>query len=133
MSSLPLRLASISLSLAIPAIASAQPASSFPEYPRRVGLELNIGLQGGNLSCSSPNGECNEFMEAGGMDIGATYMFTPRLGINLQAWGMIHSRDGWTQSQVISTLGIEFRPVSFLSLQAGLGGAHASLFPPRQN
>jgi len=99
--------------------------------PRRVGFELDIGLQGGEINCDSPNGECNGFTEAGGIDVGGTYMFTPRIGINAQVWAMAHSRGGWTLAQVITTVGIEFRPVPILSLQAGFGHAHASLSTDR--
>jgi hypothetical protein len=145
-----LRIASLVIAIAIPTAAAAQPSgASSPYYqpapgapaaaqpvPRsnlaeRRGLEIDIGLQAGNLSCSSPNDECDGFQEAGGIDLGATYMFTPKLGINAQVWGMAHSRDGWTVTQVISTVGVEFRPVPILSLQAGVGHAHATLSTDR--
>jgi hypothetical protein len=101
--------------------------------PPRLGLELDVGLDAGNLSCKSPNGECDEFMEAGGLDLGATYMITPHIGINAQGWVMAHSRDGWTISQLISTIGVELRPVPILSFQIGFGAAHASLSSDNSN
>lgn len=152
-----LRIASIVLAVAAPAVAAAQPGGAPPPppgaaspyyqpapgpapavraappayvaeaLPARVGLELDVGLDAGNLSCKSPNGECDEFMEAGGIDLGATYMITPRIGINAQGWAMGHTRDGWTISQIISTIGVELRPVPILSFQIGFGEAHAEL------
>ena len=148
------RIASLVIALAIPAVAAAQPSGAASPYyqpagaapaaaapvpvyrsslPERRGFELDLGLQAGNLSCSSPNGECDGFQEAGGLDVGATYMLTPKIGINGQVWAMAHSRDGWTVTQVISTIGVEFRPVPILSLQAGVGHAHASLSTDRGN
>jgi hypothetical protein len=105
-----------------PAIHAARPA-----LEPRVGLELDIGLQAGELNCSSDGEQCDGFVEAGGIDLGATYMFTPRLGVNAQVWAMGHSRDGWTLTQVITTVGVEFRPLPILSLQAGVGHAHVGL------
>jgi hypothetical protein len=150
------RVASILIAISLPAVAAAQPGApppsgaaspyyqpapavgrtappptAVPAVPARVGLELDIGVQAGNLSCESPNGECDEFMEAGGIDVGATYMLRPGIGINGQVWAMGHTRDGWTISQVISTVGVELRPVPILSIQLGVGHAHASLSTDR--
>src|SRR5688572_21925531 len=146
-----LRLASLIAVVAAPTLAAAQAASPYyqpapaatpapgpatpppavhaarPALEPRVGLELDIGLQAGELNCSSDGEQCDGFVEAGGIDLGATYMFTPRLGINGQVWAMGHSRDGWTLTQVITTVGVEFRPVPILSLQAGVGHAHVGL------
>jgi hypothetical protein len=109
------------------------PAAVVARDNRRVGFELDIGLQGGEINCSSPNGECDGFVEAGGLDVGGTYMFTPKLGINGQVWVMAHSNDGWRLSQIISTVGVELRPVPILSLQLGVGHAHAELSTDRGN
>lgn len=134
------------LSLVVPATALAQSASPYYQPPPvapvaihaavpppRVGFELDVGLQGGEINCSSPNGECDGFVEAGGLELGGTYMFTPRLGVNAQVWAMGHSRSGWTLTQVITTIGVEVRPVPILSLQLGVGHAHASLSSDRGN
>jgi hypothetical protein len=143
-----LRVASLVVAVATPSIAAAQPAAApgaaaapSPYYqpagqpaaapgpiyraprPRRVGWEFDLGVQAGEINCSGDL--CNDFREAGGLAAGATYMFGPRLGINGQIWGMAHSNDGWTVSQVITTVGVEVRPVPILSLQAGVGHAHA--------
>jgi hypothetical protein len=58
-------------------------------------------------------------------------MFRPGIGINGQVWAMGHKRDGWTIAQVISTVGVELRPVPILSIQIGVGHAHASLSTDR--
>jgi hypothetical protein len=142
-----LRLASLAFAVAVPTVAAAQPtaapgaaAAPSPYYqpaaqpapvlrpyhaprPRRVGWELDVAAQAGEINCSGAL--CNDFREAGGLSAGATYMIGPRLGINGQIWGMAHSNDGWTVAQVITTVGVELRPFPILSLQAGVGHAHA--------
>jgi hypothetical protein len=53
-------------------------------------------------------------------------MFTPQLGITLDVWAMAHTENAVTIEHVISTVGIKWRPVPILTLQAGVGDAHAN-------
>ena len=110
-----------------------QPLGTHRAPNPRVGWEFDVGLQAGTLSCEDDEGRCGTLDSAGGLNIGGTYMFGPRLGIHGQLWVMAHTEDDWTLSQFIASVGLELRPVPILSLQAGVGAAHASLASDRYN
>ena len=116
-----------------PAARPVAPTATYRLPPRRVGWELDVGLQAGTINCEDEDGRCGTFDGAGGVNIGGTYMFTPRLGINGQLWVMAHTEDDWTLSQFIGSVGVELRPVPILSLDAGIGVAHAALSSDRYN
>jgi hypothetical protein len=92
----------------------------------RVGLELGGGLWAGKMYCDSQNGKCNGLAAAGGINLEAAWFFTPALGITLDIWPMAHTESDVTITHVISTVGVKWRPVPMLALQAGIGDAHAS-------
>jgi hypothetical protein len=110
--------------IGLSSVAAAQPAEAPP--PPRTGLELGAGLWGGRLECESQNGKCNGFSEAGGINLQGSYFFSPGLGITLDVWPMAHTESEVTVEHVITTVGVKWRPVPILTLQAGIGDAHAS-------
>ena len=111
----------------VPALAHAQePASPYAPRPRQ-GLELALGLQGGEIQCESQMGQCDGFTEAGGANLNASYFFNPSFGIALDLWAMSHQDDGFTFTHYVNTAGVRWRPLPILTLSAGIGEAHASL------
>lgn len=93
----------------------------------RVGLELGIGLQAGEVGCRSQGDFCEGFTEAGGLNLNASYFLTPGLGIGLDLWGMSHYEGNFSFNHYVNTFGIKLRPVRFLTLSAGVGMAHATI------
>jgi hypothetical protein len=131
-----LRLITIVGLLAIPGAAIAQPGSPPPPPPPtgyyetpnpRVGWELGVGLEVGEINCTSEDARCDGVTEAGGINLNAAFMFNPQLGIAGEIWAMAHTEDAWTFTHVVSTIGVKWRPAPALTLYAGLGHAHASL------
>jgi hypothetical protein len=99
-----------------------------PPLPSRVGLELGFGLYGGEINCEDNAGDfCDGVTEAGGIDLHATYMFRPHLGITLDIWPMAHTENNWTFVHTVVTVGAKWRPLPILSLTAGVGSAQATL------
>lgn len=125
----------VSATLALGAsVAQAQSSSPYanpslpPPPPPRAGLELGVGLQVGEISCESQEGDfCDDFTEAGGLNLSLAYFFNPRIGIALDLWGMSHTEDDFTFSHVVNTIGLRWRPLSILTLGVGVGSAHARL------
>jgi len=95
--------------------------------PPRTGLELGVGVQAGRIVCESEGDFCNDFTEAGGLNLNVAYFFSPTFGVTLDLWGMAHSEDDFTFAHYINTVGVKWRPVPILTLTAGVGSAHASL------
>ena len=125
-------LAYASLVLLASSQALAQPAPPPPGAtdagpPPRVGLELGVGVQAGRIVCESEGDFCNDFTEAGGLNLNAAYFFSPSFGITLDLWAMAHSENDFTFAHYINTVGVKWRPVPILTLTAGIGSAHASL------
>jgi hypothetical protein len=95
--------------------------------PQRTGLELALGLQGGEIQCESQMGQCDGFSEAGGANLTASWFFGPKLGIALDLWAMSHRNDGFVFTHYVNTVALRWRPLPSLTLSGGLGSAHASL------
>src|SRR5262245_10535317 len=110
--------------VAIAAPAVAQPVE--PPPPARAGLEFSAGLWGGRLECESQNGNCGGFSAAGGFNREASYFLNPRWGLYADSWTMVHDEDQLSIVHEIATVGLRWRPVPILTLQAGLGGAFAA-------
>jgi hypothetical protein len=117
-------------------LADAQPGAAPPPPPGtyapagpppRVGLEIGAGLQAGRIVCESEGDFCNDFTEAGGVNLNAAYFLSPTVGITLDLWVMAHTEDDFTFAHYINTIGVKWRPVPILTLTAGIGSAHASL------
>jgi hypothetical protein len=107
--------------------ALAQPSYVEERSRPRVGLELGIGLQAGEIGCNSSGDYCDGFTEAGGLNLNASYFLTPTFGLALDLWGMSHRDDDFTFNHYVNTLGVKWRPVRFLTLSAGVGAAHATV------
>jgi hypothetical protein len=116
--------------LAAPLSAAAQPGApglvAPAPIPERQGLELGLGVWGGNMQCESQNSRCDGFSAAGGGNLDVSYFFRPTLGVTFDAWAMAHTEDNLTLTHTIATLGIKWRPMPALTLHAGVGSAHAS-------
>lgn len=118
------------VALFVSSFAHAQPAPPPPmpppAIPERVGLELGGGVWGGHMECQSQNGRCDGLAAAGGADLEASWFFNPRWGVYADTWVMAHTENAFTISQEIGTAGLRWRPIPILTLQAGIGAAHAS-------
>ena len=118
----------VSALLAISAgAAQAQPQYSDGGVHARVGLELGFGLQAGEIACESEGNFCQDFTEAGGLNLNAAYFLSPSFGIALDLWAMAHTEDDFTFTHYVNTIGVKWRPVPILTLSAGVGSAHATL------
>jgi hypothetical protein len=107
-------------------VSSSAFADPMPEPRVRQGLELGGGLQGGHMACESQNGKCDGFAAAGGGNLQASWFTNPKLGLTADAWVMAHTESNLTFSHYINTLGVKWRPVPALTLQGGVGVAHAA-------
>lgn len=120
----------IAITLAsLPLLAATAYAQNYVEAPPppRLGLELQIGLQGGKIYCEAQNGFCDNFTEAGGANVSAAWFFSPTLAIYGDLWAMTHRDDNFTFTHYVNTVGIKWRPVPIVTLTLGLGAAHATL------
>ena len=122
------------LSVALVTLAGIAPAAAQRTVPAddglppRVGFEGGFGVYAGEINCEDQSGnQCDGVTEAGGIDLHATFMFTPRLGLTFDVWPMVHTEDNWTFTHNVVTLGLKWRPVPILGLTAGLGSAQARL------
>ena len=107
-------------------VIAAAPARAQPQPPPpRVGLELGFGLQAGKIFCEG-NG-CDDFTEAGGGNLNASYFVNPTLAVTGDIWVMAHAENNFTFAHYINTVGVKWRPVPVLTLHAGIGEAHATL------
>lgn len=97
------------------------------ELPPRVGFELGGGLQVGRIYCDSEGGFCDDFTKAAGANINASYFLTPTFGLTADAWAMSHRQDDFTFTHYVNTLGVKWRPAPSLTVQVGVGAAHATL------
>ena len=119
-------LLSLAFLISTTAIASAQPGRHAPP-PERVGFELAAGLQAGKIYCESEGGFCNDFTEAGGLNVNGSYFISPTFGFTLDLWAMAHTEDNFTFAHYINTVGVKWRPLRILTLTGGIGAAHATL------
>src|SRR5688572_16617175 len=99
----------------VPAIALAQEPVHSASPPARTGLELALGLQGGEIQCESQMGQCDGFTEAGGGNLSAAWFFGEKLGIALDLWAMSHSNDGFTFTHYVNTVAVKWRPLKILT------------------
>jgi hypothetical protein len=126
--------------LCVSSLAHAQPGAAAPPPPPpgtppapaegppdRVGFELGAGLQVGRIICESQGDFCNDFTEAGGLNLNAAYFLSSTFGIALDLWVMAHTEDDFTFAHYVNTVGIKWRPLPILTLGAGIGSAHATL------
>ncbi|HEY0189998.1 MAG TPA: hypothetical protein VGC42_02675 [Kofleriaceae bacterium] len=99
------------------------------EEPARQGFVLGASLDGGNLGCQTKSGDdCgNGLHAAGGFSVHIGGMVTPELAILGEVWGMSHSDDDVTASQVIGTVNVRGWVAPRLWLQGGLGTARSKI------
>jgi hypothetical protein len=112
-----MRTAILILAIATPAYADPAP---------RIGFELGGGVWGGHMECQSQSGSCDGISAAGGANFEARYFWQPEWGAFVDVWPMAHTENNFTITHVISTAGVQWRPMPALTLAAGVGGAHAS-------
>jgi len=115
------------LATATIAIATSPARAQPTRPPPRVGLELGFGLQAGKIFCEDQHDSCNDFTEAGGLNLDAAYFVNPTLAITGDFWVMAHTENNFTFAHYINTVGVKWRPVPILTLQAGVGEAHATI------
>src|SRR5215470_5216485 len=97
-----------------------------PAFAESQGLELGGGLEGGHLGCESPTGKCNGLSAAFGGYLDASWFFTPQLGIAADAWVLTHHDSDVSVAHYINTVDAKWRPTPALTLQGGVGAAHAT-------
>lgn len=98
-----------------------------PTRPPRVGLELGGGLQAGKIFCESEGNFCNNFTEAGGLNLNGAYFLSETFGLTADLWAMSHRDGDFTFTHYVNTVGVKWRPAPILTLTAGIGAAHATL------
>ncbi len=113
-----------------PAIASADSVvieHADPSY--RSGLVLGASIDGGDMGCQTKNGDdCgNGSHDAGGISLHAGGMVAPSLAILGEVWGMAHTEDTLTESQVLVTANLRGWIAPRLWLQGGLGVARSEV------
>lgn len=111
--------------IAVLATATVAPSAARAEAPVRHGLLLGGGLFGGNISCDGAS--CSGFRSAGGGSLHVGYMFTPRLGVLVDAWAMTSSKDDVSITFVTTTIDVRYWLASAIWLQGGLGNGHAQV------
>jgi hypothetical protein len=103
----------------------ASPAAASPY--QRDGATFGIGVGGGHMGCSVDGDPCSDdsTRPAGGINLRAGWMLTPRLALTGNLWGMAHEDERLTVRQGIFSgkLRSWFGP---LWLEGGLGVARAS-------
>ena len=119
-------LASVATSFAI-LVTTAAVASADTTLPPRRGLELGFGLQAGKIFCESEGDFCNDFTEAGGLNLNAAWFLSPTFGLTADLWEMSHRDGDFTFTHYVNTVGVKWRPVPILTLTGGIGAAHATL------
>jgi len=103
------------------AAARAQPAPP----PERLGLELAVGLDAGNIFCKGQG--CDGFTEAGGLDLNVAYFLRREIGLYLEGWVMAHTESDVTIAHYVNTVGVKWRPFPVITVQVGVGESHATL------
>lgn len=95
----------------------------------RVGIVVGGSVDGGNLGCQNKNGDdCgNGAHAAGGLSVHLGGMVGPNIAILGELWGMAHTDDNVTASQVLATANVRGWVVPHLWLQAGVGVAQSRL------
>jgi len=95
----------------------------------RDGLVLGASIDGGHIGCETASGaDCGDGAHpAGGLSVHVGGMISPRLGTIGEVWGMAHSADNVTASQVLLTGNIRLWLVPRLWVQGGIGVARSKL------
>jgi hypothetical protein len=95
----------------------------------RSGLVLGATIDGGNIGCQTKSGDdCgNGAHPAGGFSVHVGGMVSPSLAILGEAWGMAHTQDSLTATQILATADVRGWVAPRLWLQGGVGVARSKL------
>jgi len=96
----------------------------------RDGATFGVGLGGGHIGCQDADGnDCDGdgANEAGGVNVRAGFMLNPRLALAGDLWGMAHTEDRLTVSQVIVAGVVRGWVAPRLWVQGGLGIARSAV------
>lgn len=115
--------------MAAPAFADTVSFSDGTRSKERSGLVLGASIDGGHIGCQTKEGDdCgNGAHPAGGFSVHVGGMITPALAILGEAWGMAHTQDSFTATQVLATANLRGWIVPHLWLQGGVGVARSKL------
>lgn len=111
--------AAAALLIAAPATAQAQFDSG------RDGITIGVGFGIGHMMCSDDG--CDGFTEAGTVDLHLGSMFSPRLALMLDVWGLGHGDQGFTLTNGFATVGLQGWIIPRLWIKGGVGIARTSL------
>ncbi|HEX2688339.1 MAG TPA: hypothetical protein VHN14_17030 [Kofleriaceae bacterium] len=111
------------------AATAAAPAFADSSSDQRSGLVLGASVDGGNIGCQTKNGDdCgNGAHPAGGFSVHAGAMLMPRIALIGEMWGMAHTQDSLTATQVLGTVNLRGWVLPRLWLQGGVGVARSKL------
>lgn len=116
-----------SLAILLTTFTATIAAADDEKRPPRQGLELGFGLQAGKIFCESEGDFCNDFTEAGGLNLNGAWFLSETFGLTADLWAMSHRDGDFTFTHYVNTVGVKWRPVPILTLTAGIGAAHATL------
>lgn len=118
---------------ALSAAAHAQDYSAtqmFEGDDGRTGLVLGATLEGGDLVCATRSGaDCGDrsAKPAAGLSVHAGTMINPSLAVLGELWGMAHTEQAVTASQLLVTANVRGWVAPRLWLQGGLGVARSQI------
>ncbi|CAN5691646.1 hypothetical protein BH11MYX2_BH11MYX2_31350 [soil metagenome] len=123
-----LKLSALALLLAGSATASAD-APLTPEPKHRDGAVIGATIDGGHIGCETQRAEeCGSGVRpAGGFSIMGGGMLTPMLALTGELWGMAHTEENVTASQLLATVNVRAWIVPRLWVQGGLGAARSRI------
>ncbi|HEY4179595.1 MAG TPA: outer membrane beta-barrel protein [Kofleriaceae bacterium] len=112
------------------AVSTASADSTLITTPQhRDGMVLGATIDGGHIGCETDkSNDCGSGVRpAGGFSIMAGGMITPMLALTGELWGMGHTEDSITASQLLATVNLRAWIVPRLWVQGGLGAARSKL------
>lgn len=103
-------------------------AAADPVSRHRDGATFGIGVGGGHMGCTVDGEPCSDdsTRPAGGINLRAGWMLTPRLALTGDVWGMAHQDERLTVRQGIFAGKVRSWILDRLWLEGGLGVARAS-------
>jgi hypothetical protein len=117
---------SILLPFVAPAIADDYASSE--RNRTRTGSLVGIALATGNIGCETRDGgECGDVNPAGGLAVHVGGMVAPAVALLGEAWGMAHTENNYTASQILVTANVRAWAMPRLWFQGGLGVARSKV------
>jgi len=121
-------LLSSSILFAFTAPAFAQEYSSDGNHRNRSGTAIGVALATGHIGCETRDGgDCGGVNPAGGLAIHVGGMVAPMVAILGEAWGMGHTENNYTASQILVTANVRAWALPRLWFQGGLGVARSEV------